>query len=205
MNLQVNLLHPEEQRSAGLVRLRRVLRVVGLFLATVMVLAALWLGVRLQRLRLAVETAGEHWTRLSPEYTLSQRLHAEFAQAQGIRAEWESNTRAQLKLADQLESLPYLVPSGIQLAELRVSQQVIVVETNVPVRLYELRLSGRTTGAMAQTHVRQLLDNLHHEPVLRGTLDQISSSAFRQDPARGAGREDRVFEILCKYKLRRFE
>lgn len=205
MNLQVNLLQPGEQRSAGLVRLRRVLQVVGLVLATVMVLAALWLGVRLQRLRLAVETADAQWTRLSPEYTLSQRLQGEFAQAQGIRNEWESNTRAQLKLADQLDALPYLIPSGIQLVELRVSQQVIVVETNVPGRLYEMRLSGRTTGHMAQTHVRQLLSNLHHEPLLRGTLDQISSAAFRQDPARGASREDRVFEILCKYKLRRFE
>jgi len=39
----------------------------------------------------------------------------------------------------------------------------------------------------------------------RVELVTVPNGGFRQDPARGALRADRIFDVLCRYRTRSFE
>jgi Tfp pilus assembly protein PilN len=213
VTLQVNLIRDEERRSAAMVYLRQAARAVGALLVLAILLLVLVMGVRLRNVRASADEARARWKKLEPDFVRVQQLRSGRNAAAQVDQDLRAFTNAQLRFAARLEAIGRLVPANVQLTELRLTQQEVLQPADktrpaagkTTQRVYELRLVGRTGGPQARESVSRLIESLRSDAVFSGTVEKVSSTSFRQDPAPGAARDDRIFEIGCRFKPRRFE
>ena len=103
-----------------------------------------------------------------------------------------------------MEYLQQVIPPSIQLTEMRVTHDLLVMSNNVPARVFEMRLSGRTGALRSEANVSEFREALSGQPPFDKFMETVSipPGSFRQDPAT---KSDRVFEISCKYIPRPLE
>jgi len=78
-----------------------------------------------------------------------------------------------------------------------------VLSNNVPVRVFELRLAGRTGALRSEANVSELREALAGQPPFDVFIENVSipPGSFRQVREQS----DRTFEIVCKYFPRPFQ
>jgi Tfp pilus assembly protein PilN len=206
MTLRVNLILESEQRSASFIQPRTALRIGGGVLTAIPVVAVgvFLLSYRAQRLEL--QNMQAEWRRLEPRFAASLKLKEELALQTEIRNELEACRRTRIAWADHLGALRDAVPASVQLTEMRVTHQMIVTTGGVPARVYEINLAGKTGGTHPESNVREFQNALATGPAFESMVEsvQVPPNSFKQDPDRKATRNDRVFELVCKYRLRSF-
>jgi len=201
--MHINLILETEQRSASLIPLQAVIRIVlgGLGLLIGLALVSFYTSYR--ALERDTELTLEEWKHTEPKYKAALDLRTDLAVRNDLMKEISGWRDTRLSWAEQLAALRGAVPSLIQVSEISVSHDLFVMSSNTPARVYELRLSGRVGAAHSETSVSEFTDALHRPPFTVWLESAaIPPGRFRQDPQ---VKTDRIFEIVCKYKPRRFE
>ena len=201
--MHINLILESEQRSASLIPLQAVVRIVigGVGLLAALALVSFYTSYRaLQR---EAELTREEWKHTEPKYKAALDLRTDLAVRNDLMKEISGWRDTRLSWSVQLAALRAAVPSMIQLNEITASHDLFVMANNTPARVYELRLAGRVGAAQSESSVSELTDALRQAP-FKAWLDSavIPPGRFRQD---AQVKTDRIFEIICKYKPRRFE
>jgi Tfp pilus assembly protein PilN len=208
MSLRINLILDSERRSASPIQPQTLVRMGIVVLALIPVLIGLALFTGHRRFRMELDRTRTEWTQAKPRYEEALRIKQDLARQQSLMKEISGYRATRIAWSEQLEGLRDVVPQVVQLTELHVSQQLLQ-SNGVPARAFELRLTGRAAGQQAEVSVRFLRDALAAREPFTPAVDTNSVSvppgAFRQDPARGASKLDRVFEIVARYQPRRFE
>ena len=201
--MHINLILEAEQRSASLIPIQAVVRIVigGVGLLAALALVSFYTSYRaLQR---EAELTQEEWKHTEPKYKAALDLRTDLAVRNDLMKEISGWRDTRLSWGTQLAALRGAVPSLIQLSEITASHDLFVMANNTPARVYELRLTGRVGAAQSEAAVNEFTDALH-QPPFKAWLESavIPAGRFRQDPQI---KTDRIFEIICKYKPRRFE
>ena len=201
--MHINLILEAEQRSASLIPIQAVVRIVigGVGLLAALALVSFYTSYRaLQR---EAELTQEEWKHTEPKYKAALDLRTDLAVRNDLMKEITGWRDTRLSWSAQLTALRGAVPSLIQLSEITASHDLFVMANNTPARVYELRLTGRVGAAQSEAAVNEFTDALH-QPPFKAWLESavIPAGRFRQDPQI---KTDRIFEIICKYKPRRFE
>ena len=203
----INLLMDEERRIASPLPLRVLLRIGLMLVCCGFAIATLLLVVSRRHAQNQAVLARAEWQDLKPQHDSLLRTRNALADVRNAARQLKACTHARLAWGDELAALQAVVPADVQLTELRVSQTVTSATwTVVAVRSYEMRLSGRSGGEEADVHVRRLIEGLS-SPAFSNRLEAVvvPAGGFRPDPARGALRTDRIFDIVCRYRARSFE
>ena len=97
-----------------------------------------------------------------------------------------------------------MIPPSVQLTEMHVTQELLLTSNNIPSRVFELRLIGRTGAVRSEENVSELQSVLAGQPPFDVLIETagIPPGSFRQDPV---SKSDRVFEIVCKYRPKLFQ
>jgi hypothetical protein len=204
MNLRVNLLAAEERRNASMIQGKTLIQSSVMFVAG---LAALWIALTVlsfssQRSRLKADKW--RWQRMDADYNTAVQTRADLNAVKNRLGELSAYQRTRVDWHRELRAIGAHVPADIQLTELRVSQSV-ATDTKVPSRTYALRLLGRTGGPTAEPTVRAFFTDLGAHPDFTNLLASATVGSFRSDTSAGATESDRVFEINCAGKPRKFE
>jgi hypothetical protein len=80
------------------------------------------------------------------------------------------------------------------------------VTTNAaPALVFEMYLSGKTRVPDAEAGIRTLLEALR-QPDNTNLVESavVPAGAFRPDPGKGAGPDDRIFDVIVKYSPRAY-
>lgn len=200
--MHINLILETEQRSASLVPPHVVLRMAVGTVGAGIVLFLVSFYTSYHSLESEVNTTVDEWRRTEPKYKAALQLRTDLAILNDKYKEITGWRDTRLAWSDQLEALAAVVPAPVQLTELLVSHDLFVI-SNIPARVYEMRLTGRTGAAGSEANVGDFAAALR-EPPFDVWVDsaQIPPGRFRQDTA---VKTDRIFEIVCKFKPRRFE
>ena len=195
--MHINLIYPEEQRSASPISVALIIRLVVVAVAvlvSVVVFSFYWEYKGLQDRVAAKET---ELKMLDAKYKAAIQTRNEVAIKGDVLKEIQAFRNTRIAWGEQLQNLQRAVPAVIQLTDMRVSQTVLTLSNNISARVFEVRLAGRTAAARSEVNVVQLLDALK-EPPFKGVVESatLPPGAFRQDPV---NKTDRVFEIICKY------
>jgi len=202
--MHINLILDTEARSASPVPLNVLIRIIAGALVMLVLLALFSFYSSYRGVQQEVNFAKDDWRKTGPKYEAAIHRRTELAQKNAILKEIGGWRASRLEWGRQLEGLRTAMPDPIQLTELRVSQVVLAGSNNVPARAFEMRLSGRTPAAQAEENVNDLRQALLSKPAFTQCVEAVTipAGAFRQDPQ---GKNDRVFELVCKYAQRRFE
>ena len=201
--MHINLILESEQRSASLIPLHAVIRIVvgGLGLLVAMAVVSFYTSYRaLQR---DTEETLEEWKHTEPKYKAALDLRTDLAVRNDLMKEISGWRDTRLGWGAQLAALRGAVPPAIQLTEISVSHDLFVMANNTPARVYEVRLAGRVGAAQSEAAVSEFTDAFRQPPFTAWIESAvIPPGRFRQD---AQVKTDRIFEIVCKYKPRRFE
>lgn len=202
--MHINLILDNEQRSASPVSLTMVVRLVVGTVITAVVLWILSLYVSYRELKNNTQYCSNEWAQTEPKHVAAKQLREDLIQKSAKLKEIQGWRSTRIEWGKQLENIRGIIPPMIQLTEMRLSQDILVTSNNIPARVFELRVSGRTGSARSQANVSRLQEALFKQPPFDSFVESatIPSGAFRQDPINKA---DRVFDIVCKYNPRSFE
>lgn len=174
-----------------------VIRLVVIVLLVVVGMGIFSFYVSYHTLQNEARAAEEEWQRTDPKYKAAVKIRNDLADRNDTLGEIKGWRDSRIEWGKQLANLQPAVPAVIQLTELRVSHAVLSLSNNVSARAFEMRISGRTMAERSEVNVVQFLEALK-QPPFAGVIKSadLPSGAFRQDPV---SRNDRVFEIICKY------
>ena len=208
MIYHIDLLLEEERRSASPLHVRMLLRLGTVLVVVALLLATMLLFFASRNVQIRLESADVRWQRLRPKHEALLKQRASLLDLRGAMRQLDACRHARLEWGGELADLQRGVPEEVQLTELRVSPFVGSPTTQSvhAARSYEMHVLGKAGGEDADAHVRQILTALS-APAYTGRVESVSvpSGGFRPDPARGAARTDRLFEIVCRYRPRSFE
>ncbi|MFZ4779869.1 MAG: hypothetical protein ACOYM3_31300 [Terrimicrobiaceae bacterium] len=195
--MHVNLMLESERRSASPVSLQMTIRIILGTLAAVFLMVLISVFSTHRALKNSVRYNEDEWVRTEPKYKAALQLRDDLARKTATLKEIQSWRESRIAWGRQLEYLQEVVPSAIQLTELRVTHDLLVMTNNVPARVFEMRLSGRTGALRSEADVSEFRQALSGQPPFDKFMEAVSipPGAFRQDPAT---KSDRVFEITCK-------
>lgn len=202
--MHINLILETEQRSASPVSPAAMVRIL---IGTAVVLLVLWLlsvYMAYRDLKAGVAGSENQWTQTEPKYIAAKQLRNDLALKTDKLKELQGWHTTRIEWASQLESIQRVIPSLIQLTELRVSQEILILSNSIPARVFELHLSGKTGSSRSEINVSDFQEALFKLPPFDSFVESVSipQGAFRQDPA---NKSDRVFEIVSKYLPRSFK
>jgi hypothetical protein len=201
--MHINLILEAEQRSASLVQPHVLVRTLAGGAGVLLFLAVFSFFASYRNLQQEAEAVVDEWRRTEPKYKAALQLRTDLGLRCDLHKEISGWRDTRLGWGAQLAALQMAVPPMIQLTDLQVSHDLFVMSNNVPARVYELRLSARTSAAGSEVNVGEFTETLRQTPYdawIESAV--IPPGRFRQD---SQVKTDRVFEIVCKCKPRRFE
>jgi hypothetical protein len=156
--------------------------------------------------RQELNAISEKWTRVEPRYKAALALRQTLTTNVAVLAEIEGWRGARIEWHQQLRALQSVVPSQVQLTELRV-EDVLQTVSNKTLRVFRMQVRGKTGGSNAEENVSGLRALLSKHPAVGPAVEavEIPPGSFEQDPSPSATRYDRVFTIVCRYAPKGFE
>ena len=199
MSLRIDLIQPDEQRSASPIGLKVVgrLALIGL-VAGVSAYAALNI-TSITALSRQLRSARTEWDNTKPRRadaaTLIQEVKENLATDQEISG-WMAS---RLAWSGQLLAVARLVPPEMQLTSLSIQHDFQIVGGKTTARAFNLALDGRCTGRGSEGLVQSLKESLHRDSVTGPLIETVEVARFREDPL---NEQDRLFQITVKYRPR---
>ena len=205
MNLQVNLILKSEQRSGSPVSLKSVIRVASIAVPVglLVMLSSAFANVVLLGNELRVLES--QWTDARPRMEETARLNKELTVNRKIMKQLQGWKRSHIDWHEQMSMLGDEVPATIQLESLTVSQMLQFLDNKVPARVFVIMLKGKAIGHDAEQAVHLLQRGIEETPAFADLIETIRVIKYGADNAEDAREYDRVFQIECAYRPRRFE
>lgn len=216
MNLQVNLILDTEQRSGSVLSVRSLLRILSIVLPLIALVVLVSAILNLMTLRSKQRLFEAKWADAEPKMNKALALAEELTQNRALLEELQGWNASHLDWHTQLAGLRDVVPVTIQLDRLRVSQTLqlspgkkgeaeAATPTGPPVRAFALTMSGRALGESAEQDIQFLKRGMESAPAFTGIVSSVKVTKYGEDTAKGAGPNDRVFQIDSIYEPRAFK
>lgn len=206
MNLRVDLILVNEQRSASLISRKMLIR-LGSVVGPLLLLTLIAMQIA-SYLRVRADTAMKEdaWKALEPRQKAALQYAAAFQANGAIQKELEGWKKSHINWHEQLIALIRETPRNIQLQALSLSQVLQLVDNGkTPARAFSMVLKGKAVGDQAEQNVQEFNRKLMTAASFGGATTNAEVQQFGADTSKDAGKQDRVFQILCRYRERKFE
>jgi hypothetical protein len=205
MNLRVDLILESEQRSASLLSLKLLIRIV----AALVPLGLLFL-VGSQVMEIVVinsEVRGleAEWKKMGPREKRAWEQAYEYQLNLAVRNELNGWRNSRVNWHEQIVALMQEIPTNVQLQSLSVGHAFQLIDDKVPARLFSIDMKGKAFGTNAESSVRRIERRLTEGPAFSNLTSKVEVPQFVADTARGADKNDRIFAVTCQCKERKLE
>ena len=205
--MRVDLILESEQRSASVVNLKSVIRISSVSLPVILLVIVASIAVNMITLNSELKMLEGEVQAIGSKEKTAETLIKGFAVNREIMNELEGWRKSHIDWYEQLLAMQKEVPSEIQLSAMRISHEFDLIDKKIPVRAFTVALEGNTTGERAELNVHRLKRGLEDSPVLSLAVKEkgVEVSRFEAAIGKEASKDDRIFQIECKYRVRRFE
>lgn len=198
-SLRIDLIAEDEQRSAAPISMRGIARIATIAVPLVVLLGVASTVVRFMALKNTERMREAEWLVVEPQSEEAKKLTAAMVTNRKILKLVNGWENSNLRWTDQLLALRESVPGEIQLVNLKVTQEIRAADGKTK-RFCRLSIQGKARGTNAQDRVDGLRHSLADDEAFGTNLADVEVKEFRADPAKGAGKDDRVFQIASNYK-----
>lgn len=205
MNLRVDLILVTEQRSSSIINPRMLLRLACIAGPLLLAFVVLMQVSAYMRLRSDLNGKQADWKLLEPKEKAAVEQARAFQANSAVQKELSGWKKAHIDWHEQMIALLREVPRSIQLQTLSISEVLQLVNGKIPARSFSMLIKGKAVGADAEVSVQELNKRLMQSPGFQGVVADAEVQQFGADAAKDAGKQDRVFQILCHYREREFE
>jgi Tfp pilus assembly protein PilN len=199
MNLRVDLILDAERRSASVVSLKSLLRILCFVGPALVVLLVGWFVWNLYDQKNALRRMQDELDSKKPRQEYAAALRGQVNTALDVANEVAGWKQARAQWHENLAALRKTVPPEVQLMSLTVNHEVQPTEqTRVPARNYTLVLGGQAFGNAADAALDSFDRNLKGLGVGPTNAPMFTKVDLRGQPVKGS-RCDRKFEVNCAF------
>ena len=199
-HLRVDLILESERRSTSPVSLRFLLRAAAMAALVIIALLGVFFLVKVKTTQMRKSNLTAEWARIEPRLKDVRELQRGVDRNQEILGEVQGWNRARIPWHQHLADLQKIVPETIQIASLRVSDQLLMIGKSAALA-YNVRLEGRAEGRNPREDVDTLLRLVKNGEGFSGMVEgaSVEEGSFRVAPD---AKDHRLFAIAVKYKAR---
>lgn len=207
MNLRVDLILESEQRSASPISVKSALRISYITIPLILLLVFFCSFMSNASLKRDLSKLEAEWAETEPRREESLKLISDFQVSRDIRQELNGFDNSSIEWNQHLLGLMREVPRDIQLQKLRINQSLQLVD-GTPARMFNMTLNGKAIGPNAAESVMTLQERMEGSESFAGVIREaeVPEGSFQAITENGIVHQyNRVFQINCKYKARKFE
>jgi hypothetical protein len=204
MSLQVNLIQPDELRSASRVSVKTYVLLVGL--VTLAVFGSLIAHAILTNAdqQYTLKLRQQEWQDVRRNRQIADRLRTQLQEVSRRHDSVLGWSYARVPWHAFLDRLQEIVPPTIQLRSLQMRAVPETRQGEGYFLNYSMTLSGYSVEADADRIVPAFRDALQVEPPFDKWIAAAEVTSFRRDDAEGAPESARVFQIRVDFNARSF-
>lgn len=201
MNLRVDLILESEQRSASVVSLKFVIRLVAIVVPTILALLIVWAVSSFISIKKQVRNAEEAWKDTEPRQTAVQELRAKANVNLAMLQELEGWKKTHVDWNLHLQAVQRLFPKDLQLSSLTLTHVIQSTPKDGLSRQFVIVLKGTAFGSGADQNVQRLRRSIQKSAPFTNILEEAEVKQFEADPQ---NRNNRLFQVECRYQPRLF-
>ena len=134
MNLRVDLILEDEQRSGSLLNAKSIIRLATIIVPLVIVGLLAWQVLIVAGLKYELNGLIMDWEIKKPQSEKAKMLTEEFTTHASILSELEGWRRSRIAWSDQVGQLMLIAPENVQLQDLNMNQALALFEEKMPAR-----------------------------------------------------------------------
>lgn len=202
MNLRVDLIFPDEQRSASMLSMRSFTRVASIVGPATALLLIGFIVMNAFTLSRKVTHAEDEWSTIEPRKEQALKVLEAGQVNDGIFEEIEAWKRSGIEWTPQFIALQESIAPNIQLQMMRISQVLNQTDEGIAARTFNMTLNGTAVGRNAETAVEGLQKHCTEGDAFKDLVASASIPRYGADPENTA---NRIFELECTYESISFE
>ncbi len=198
MNLRVDLILEQEQRSGSILSAKSLLRISSIVLPVVLFGFVFMFFFNISRMERELTDLQNKLEVMKPKQETSLELLAKFSVNAEVQKELDGIKSSRLDLHSQLTGLMSIVPTNMQIRSFTVNAKNSIENDRRTMREYTMLISGRAINRNAESSVKAFVEKLQDEGQHFGAISNIVWDG-KADPAPAASRTDRIFDLQARY------
>ncbi len=199
MNLQIDLILPEEQRSASAFNLQAFLRIMSIVGPSIILLIFFMFYIHVTIIKNELNSLEIQWESIKSKKNRADKLRNQIIRNKEIYSDLEGIKKSRLEWYEQLINYMQATPDNIQFKNFSANQSLILEDKKVPARSYKATISGKAIGNNVDTSVAEFKQTLVISPTFKPFIERAEVTKYQVDDSPGASKNDRVFQINCSY------
>jgi Tfp pilus assembly protein PilN len=205
VNLQVNLIRPQELRSASLVSPKSMAVIGSIVVPLALVLWLAWVFMGNLELKSELESMEQEKAGVMPQQKAARELKKRADAQAALYNEVMGWSRSRMEWSGLIDSIRARVPAQMQWQSLQMRQGFELDGKGNPFRACQILLSGRCAGPDADVHVEAMRRAWAVDPSASNRVTSADVTSYREDSSPTAGPDDRIFQIEVRFAPGRFD
>lgn len=203
MNMRVDLILAEEQRSASVLNVKSLLRIGMIVGPAILGLLVAYAVFDTWKIGSSLNNLKEQTAAASPKKRTALALRSKLNEQRSIRDDLYRIHGARIAWHQQLSELQKHVPAEVQFTKLSIQLAPPVAVGNLQAHQYTLLIEGKAKGATSEANLGRIKTKIQKVPVMADLMDDVRVKARRDRDS--SDNRDRSFSITCTYKPQTFE
>jgi hypothetical protein len=203
MNLRVDLILETEQRSASVVNAKGLIRIVSIVVPLIIVVIIGLVTSRMISLSNSLNALEAELKDKVPKKEAAIKYREEVGKNRQTLDELEGWRKSRVNWAEQLLNIQTLIPSEIQLTNLRINHAIDTTAGNM-VRNFSFTMKGKALGEAARTNV-EMLGEIEKNPALTNAMKEATVVNYSKNEDQGAPAGEMLFDVSGSYHPRTFK
>jgi len=200
MNLRVDLIFETEQRSASVVNLKGIIRIVSIVVPLIIIVIISVIATNMISLSNSLSALQAELNDKTPKKEAAINYRAEVGKNKQTLEELEGWRKSRVDWAEELRKIQSVIPADIQLTQLRIGHAVDSTG-GAASRKFSLVMKGKALGDAAKTNV-ELLGEIEKNQAFTNLLKDANVVNYGRNELEGAPAGEMLFEVSGAYKPR---
>ena len=205
MNLRVDLILESEQRSASAVSAKSLMRIGTIVLPVILCLLLAWGALATLKVKADATALEDRYAAAQPRQLRAVEISDQYRENTATQDTLNGWRNSRIDWHEQLIGLAKAVPAEMQILKLQVDHSFQTSDSGIPARVFKLTLNGKAIGLKSEQNVQVLERRLAGNAPFGDAVREVEVPKYGADTSEGAGKYDRVFQIVAYYNEREFE
>lgn len=203
MNLRVDLILETEQRSASVVNIKGVIRIVSIVVPVILIVCIAMVVSTMMRINSELKTREAEMAIAGPKKDAAIKYREELSKNKQTLQELEGWRQTRIEWADQLAKIQNIIPTEIQLTSLKILNAVETVE-GVPARTSNMLIKGKALGSQANANV-EMLGDIEKNQAFTNSMKEARVADYKRNEDPAANEGEMLFLIEVTYQPKKFK
>ncbi|MDD4870673.1 MAG: hypothetical protein PHR77_08935 [Kiritimatiellae bacterium] len=203
MNLRVDLILETEQRSASVINIKGLIRIVSIVVPLVIVAIIAVMISNMMSINNSLKAFETELADKNPKKDAAIKYREELGKNRQAQEELEGWRKSRIDWADQLVNIRTVIPDEMQLTSLKIMYSCEPFES-IPSRIFSVIMRGKAFGEQARVHVERL-GKIEKHPAFTNVLKEAKVIDYKKNEEPGAKEDEMLFQVDASYQPRKFK